>query len=324
MAGSVGDQATVAVVDCGTDDRARLQRLVETLPTRVAEGPPDADEIVDRAAGATVLATLYTYTSVTESSIARLPELRSIATRTAGYSHIDIEAAAKRGITVTCVPEAPVIAIGEYTIGVMIAASRDLMPAIAGTRAGEWQFVGHRGRDLRGRVLGVVGLGGIGSEVARLGRALGMRVIGWSRSRKDIEGVEQLELEEVLAGADFVSVNLALAKDNVGFLDAELLRGMKPGAYLINTARGELVDLDALCDLLREGRLSGACLDVLPNEPVGAERLAELASVPNLWITPHVSWHTEGTLERQFEGMTDNIVAFCRGEPVNDVTPQQA
>lgn len=314
----------MAVVDCGPGDRERLGRLVATLPTRLAEGSPDADEIVERAAGATVLATLYTYTRVTESSLERLPKLRSIATRTAGYSHIDIEAAARRGVTVTCVPEAPVIAIGEYTIGVMIAASRELMPAIADTRAGEWRFTEHRGRDLRNQVLGVIGLGGIGSEVARLGRALGMRVIGWSRRRKEIEGVEQLELEEVLARADFVSVNLALTQDTVGLLSADLLRGMKPGAYLVNTARGELVDLDALCELLRGAQLSGACLDVLPDEPVDRERLEELAEVPNLLITPHVSWHTEDTLERQFEGMTDNIVAFCAGQPVSAVTPAGA
>jgi phosphoglycerate dehydrogenase-like enzyme len=301
----------VAVVDCGADDRPRLERLERELPTRVSEGPAaDADAIVERAAGCAVLATLYTYTQVTAEVIDRLPDLRLVITRTAGASHIDQEAAQRRGVRVATVPEAPTQAVAEYAI----TLSRDLPAAFASTRAGAWDFTSFRGFDLAGRTLGVIGLGHIGVRVAELGRAFGMDVVGWSRSRKALDGVEQVPLPALLQRAHVVSVNVALTPETHRLLDGPALGRMRPDAVLVNTARGGIVDEDALCDLLRAGRLRGACLDVLEGEPVGEERLAALADVPNLLITPHVSWHTHGTLQRQFDGMTDRILAFCADE----------
>jgi phosphoglycerate dehydrogenase-like enzyme len=306
---------SVAVVDCGPEDRPRLARLEAALPTVIANGPA-ADAVVERAAGARVLATLYTYTKVDAAILERLPSLRLVITRTAGHSHIDVAAAERLGIAVACVPDAPTIAVAEYTFAAILAMRRHLIGAAADTRSGGWQFTAFRGDDVAGQTLGVVGLGHIGTRVAELGVALGMRVLGWSRTHKDLPAVEQIDLDELLERSDVVSVNVALTPETHRLLDRGRLQRMRPGACLVNTARGEVLDLDALCELLAEGRMRGACLDVLEGEPVALERLAALADVPNLLITPHISWHSEGTLRRQFDGMVDRILAFCAGRPV--------
>lgn len=314
----------VAVVDCGPEDRPRLARLEAALPTTVADGPAADGAVVERAAGAAVLATLYTYTKVDAGTLERLPDLRLVITRTAGHSHIDVAAAERLGIGVACVPDAPTTAVAEYTLAAMLALRRRLVDAVGDTRGGGWRFTGFRGDDLAGHTLGVIGLGHIGARVAELGAAVGMRVVGWSRSRKDLPAVEQVDLGELLERSDVVSVNVALTPETHRLLDGERLRRMRPGACLVNTARGEVVDLDELCRLLADGSLGGACLDVLEGEPVSPERLAGLADVPNLLITPHIAWHTEGTLRRQFDGMIDRILAFCAGRPVELVAPVAA
>ncbi len=300
----------VAVVDCRPDDRPRLERLQRELPTRICEGPADEEAVVEAARDCAVLATLYTYTRVTEAVLDRLPRLRLVITRTAGASHIDLTAAHRRGIAVSTVPEGPTQAVAEYTIAAAINLSRQLPAAYASTRTGVWDFTGFRGHDLAGRTLGVIGLGHIGTRVAQLATAFGMRVVGWSRTEKQLDGVEQVALPALLQRAHVVSVNVALAPETHHLLDGTALSRMRPDAMLINTSRGETVDLDALSERLRAGRLGGACLDVVEGEPVGRERLRALADVPNLFITPHMSWHTHETLERQFEGMIDRILAF--------------
>lgn len=307
----------VAVVDCGSDDRPRLARLVEALPTRLDEGIPDPAETVRRARGASVLATLYSYTHVTDEVLAELPDLRLVVTRTAGHSHIDVAGALRRGISVAAVPDASAIAVAEYVLTTALMLRRALVPAILDARAGNWDFTGFRGRDLFGHTLGVVGLGAIGRRVAELGRAFGMRVLGSSRSEKHLPGVEQVTIEALLEASDIVSLNVALTPETHRLLDAERIGRMRPGAILVNTSRGEILDLTALCESLRAGRLAGACLDVLVGEPVVQAELRSLAEVPGLVITPHISWHTEETLERQFSGMIDRILAFCGGRPVD-------
>jgi phosphoglycerate dehydrogenase-like enzyme len=310
----------VVVVDAGADDEGRLERLRATLPTEITSGPGEPEDIVRRAAEATVLVTLYTYTSIGAAVLERLPNLALVATRTAGYSHIDVAAAARLGIAVTAVPDAPTAAVAEYTFGVLMMSRRRLADAAASTRSGAWQFTDFRGRDLEGETLGVVGLGRIGRRVAALGHALGMRVLGWSRRTVELDYVERVGLEELLEAADVVSINVSLNEDTRGLLDARRLAMMRTGAWLVNTARGEVLDTDALCEQLREGRLGGACLDVVAGEPLDRGRALELAAVPNLVVTPHISWNSTGTLERQFGGVTNAVISFCAGQTI-DLVP---
>jgi len=310
----------VAVVDAGADDEPRLERLRAAVATEISYGSGEPDDLVRRAANASVLVTLYTYTSIGSEVLERLPGLELVATRTAGYSHIDVATAARLGIAVAAVPDAPTTAVAEYTLGVLLMARRHLADAAASTRSGDWEFTGFRGHDLEGETLGVIGMGRIGRRVATLGHAFGMRVLYWSRSAREIEWAQRVELDALLDAADVVSVNVALNDDTRGLLDARRLRRMRPGAWLVNTARGEVIDTDALCQLLHERRLGGACLDVVTGEPLDRARALELASVPNLIVTPHISFNTAGTLERQFAGVTDVVLRFCAGQPI-DLVP---
>jgi phosphoglycerate dehydrogenase-like enzyme len=287
----------------------------------VALGPPDRDEIVARAGGASVLVTLYTYTRIDGSVLERLPELRLVATRTAGYSHIDVAAAAERGVAVAVVPGAATQSVAEFTFGALLALARGLADARDSTRAGRYEYRGFRGVELAGKTLGVVGLGAIGLRVAELGQAFGMDVVAWSRRPRSVPGVVHVALEDLLARADVVSVNVALAEETRDLLPAGRLALMKPGAILVNSARGGIVDDESVRRLVAEGRLGGAALDVLGEEPPEPGWLTRLAGTPNVLVTPHIAWHTEEALRRQFEETTENVLSFLAGAPRNLVTP---
>jgi phosphoglycerate dehydrogenase-like enzyme len=306
----------VAVVDCAPEDESLLERLRREAPTRVSFGPASGEEIAARADGAEVLVTLYTYTRVDAAVLERLPRLRLVATRTAGFSHIDVEAAAARGIAVAIVPAATTQSVAEFTFAAVIALQRRLFEARESTRGGSWEYRSFRGFELAGKTLGVVGLGRIGVRVAELGSAFDMRVLGWSRSGREVPGVERIDLDDLLRRADLVTVNVALTDETRGLLDDERLALLKPSAILVNTARGGIVDDEALRRRLEEGLLGGAVLDVLEHEPPGAE-LERLAAAPNVLITPHIAWHTDEALARQFEETTDNVLAFLAGDPRN-------
>jgi phosphoglycerate dehydrogenase-like enzyme len=314
--GTAAAAELVAVVDCAPEDEERLARLRREAPTRISFGPPSADEIVERAAGAAVLVTLYTYTRVDASVLERLPALRLVATRTAGFSHIDVEAAAARGIAVAVVPAAVTESVAEFTFGALIALERRLFEARESTRAGSWEYRSFRGFELAGKTLGIIGFGRIGRRLAELGTAFGMQVLAWSRSDRDATGVELVELEDLLRRADVVSVNVALTDETRGLLHEERLALMKPSAILVNTARGGIVDDEALRRRLEAGQLGGAVLDVLGKEPPG-EELRRLAGVPNVLVTPHIAFHTDEALDRQFEETTENVLAFLAGRPRN-------
>src|SRR5262249_15203164 len=144
--------------------------------------------------------------------------------------------------------------------------------------------------DLAGHTLGVIGLGTIGRRVAELGRAIGVDVLGWSRSDVRPPGGGRVALDELLARSGAVSIHVAPPADTHHMLDASRLASMRPGAWLVNAARGEVLDTDALCELLESGHLGGACLDVVEGEPLAPERARRLAAVPNLILTPHIAW----------------------------------
>ncbi len=308
----------VAVVDCGDDDEPRLARLVEAAPTaRVYGGAPGPADVVRRAKGARVLVSLYSYTALDGYVIERLPGLELIATRTTGFTHIDVDAAARVGARVAIVPGATSPSIAEYVFGALFAAQRRLFEARESTRAGNWDYQAFRGFELMGSTLGVVGLGSIGTRVAEVGQGLGMSVLSWTRSGRAIDGVEAVALGELLCRSDVVAVCVALNEETYGLIGAAELDLMRPSAWIVNAARGGLVDEEALEERLRSGALGGAVLDVVDREPPTAERLAQLAGVPNLLVTPHIAWHTEASLARQFDETTENVLAFLRGEARN-------
>ncbi len=221
--------------------------------------------------------------------VAQCPELKHIVflgTGPASYMAVgELEA---RGIKVHIIKGYGDTAVAEHTIALMWAAARDIARMDREVRAGTW--TPHEGVQLLGKTLGVIGLGGIGREVARIGKGMGMEVIGWNRTRHADLTVPLLDIDTLLARSDVVSMNLTLADETRGFLSAERIARMKPGVIYVNTARGALADEAALIDALKSGHIRHAGLDVFHSEPLKADH--PLAQLPNVTLTAHAAFRT--------------------------------
>jgi len=219
--------------------------------------------------------------------MAQCPELKHIVFLGTGpASYMNVEELANRGVTVHIIKGYGDTAVAEHTIALMVAAARDIARMDREVRSGVW--TPHEGVQLLGKTLGVIGLGGIGCEVARIGKGIGMEVIGWNRTRR--AGVPLADLNTLLARADVVSMNLTLNDETRGFLSAERIARMKPGAILVNTARGALVDEAALIAALKSGHIRHAGLDVFHAEPLKHDH--PLAKLPNVTLTAHAAFRT--------------------------------
>jgi phosphoglycerate dehydrogenase-like enzyme len=244
----------------------------------------------------------------------RLPQLRLLVTTGRRNASIDVAAAKSLGITV-CGTAGSGHPTAELAMALMLALARQLPGETASVRQGGWQA--GLGRNLRGATLGVIGLGNLGSQVARLGQAFGMTAIAWSQNltaeAAAAKGVERVAKEELLARADFISIHLQLSPRTVGLIGAQDLALMKPDAYLINTSRGPIVDVDALVVALRDNRIAGAALDVFEHEPLPEDD--PLRRMPNLLLTPHIGYVTRETYRIFYREMVEVIAAFLAGEP---------
>jgi D-3-phosphoglycerate dehydrogenase len=249
--------------------------------------------------------------------------LRLISILGTGTDNVDLAAAARRDVTVTNTPAVGAASVAELTLGLMLAAVRCIPLSDARVRQGVWQH--EEGPELDGKTLGLLGLGAIGSRVARMGIGLGMRVIAWSFTRDPERaaalGVELVaERDEVFRRSDVLSVHLRNTPEVRGLVGARELSLMKPTAYLINTARGALVDAVALAEALRAGRLAGAGLDVFTEEPLPPER-NPFVDVNTVVLTPHLGAVTREANARSRAMPVDNIIAFLEGSPRNVVPP---
>lgn len=248
------------------------------------------------------------------------PALRVISSCSVGVDHIDVEAASARGIPVGNTPGVLTDTTADLTFALMLAAARRVAEGDAYVRSGKWKtdsdwgLASFLGADLSGATLGIVGLGGIGQAVARRAHGFGMRVLGWSRSGNPVPGVEIAGFSELLSESDFISVNVALAPETVGLLDAEAIASMKPGAVLVNTARGGIVDDLALAEALAGKRLSAAGLDVFEGEPIGADH--PLSRLDNVVMTPHIGSASVRTRLRMAKLSVENCLAGLEGRPL--------
>ena len=225
-------------------------------------------------------------------------------------------AAKRRGITVTNTPGVGAPSVAELTFGLILAVTRAIPLSDGRVRQGTWQHV--EGPELEGKTLGLLGLGAIGERVARLGRGFGMRVIAWSfahdTARAERLGVELVERDDVFRRADVLSVHLRNTPEVRGLVGARELALMQPGAYLVNTARGALVDQDALAEALRAGPPRRRGLDVYVEEPLPPER-NPFRDLPNVVLTPHLGAVTREANARSRAMPVDNIIAYLEGRP---------
>ena len=247
-------------------------------------------------------------------------QLKVISSCSVGVDHIDLAAASEQGIPVGNTPGVLTETTADLTFGLMLAAARRIAEGDAYVRSGKWKsdanwgLASFLGVDLSGATLGIIGLGGIGQAVARRASGFGMRVLGWSRSDEPVAGVERVRFGELLAESDFVSINIALAAETRGLLDAQAISMMKPGSVLVNTARGGIVDDRALAEALAEKRLAAAGLDVFEGEPIDSDH--PLARLNNVVMTPHIGSASIRTRLRMAQLSVQNCLAGLEGRPL--------
>jgi glyoxylate reductase len=284
-----------------------LERLRQHVDAVIwpGDGGPSPDELRHGARGSQGLLCLLT-DCIDGSLLDACPDLKVISTCSVGVDHIDLAAAAARGIPVGYTPGVLVETTADLSFALLLAASRRLVEADRFVRQGEW--IPDRGWD------GVIGLGAIGQAVTRRAQGFGMRVLGWTRSRRPVPGVEPVELDALLRDSDFVSLHVALAAETRNLIDANALARMRPGAVLVNAARGGLVDEDALVDALRSGQLAAAGLDVFASEPLDPD--SPLLRAPNLVLTPHIGSASIATRARMSDLAVDNLLAGLEGRPL--------
>jgi len=281
----------------------------------------DRAELFERLASAEGVINVRAYTTFDEELLSHATKLRLISILGTGTDNVDLLAAASRGVTVSNTPGVGAPSVAELTIGLLLATVKAIPLSDVRVRNGEWQHV--EGPELEGKTLGVLGLGAIGSRVARMGRGLGMRIIAWSVTRDEGRaahlGVELVQSrDEVFQNADVVSVHLRNTPEMRHVVGARELALMKPTAYVINTARGALVDAEALAATIRAGKLAGGGLDVFTEEPLPPERNPFL-DLPNVVLTPHLGAVTREANARSRAMPVDNIIAFLEGRPQNVV-----
>jgi D-3-phosphoglycerate dehydrogenase len=259
----------------------------------VFTGTPERPELIRRLQG--FAGALTGESRVDEAVLRACPDLKVIVfLGTGASSYIDVEACSRHAVMVRNVSGYGDRVVAEHAAALMFAAYRDLGTQHFAMRSGGWDEARPIG-ELRGKVLGVVGLGAIGCEMALIGEALGMKVIGWSRQASSAS-CQQVELNRLLETADVVSLHLALTNETRRFLDRAALRRMKRGAVLINTARGGLIDEDEVAAMLADGHLAGAGLDVYQTEPLPADH--KLRSSPNVVLSCHSGWQSPEAVER--------------------------
>lgn len=260
-----------------------------------------------------VLMAVRERTRLDAATLDRMPALELIL-QTGGHAyHLDAEAARERGIVVTLGRRAvgPRAAVPELTFALAISALRRMPQAQRAMNAGDWPAL--TGRTLAGRRLGLLGTGRHGARVARIAEAFGMDVVAWARpgSPGADSSIPRIDLDELLSTSDVVSIHLRLSEDSHGLLDARALARCKPGAVLVNTSRGAIVDEEALVSALRAGPLAAAGLDVFTTEPLPVD--SPLRSLPNVVLTPHIGWTVEEVFDEFAKIASEQLADFLAG-----------
>ncbi|WP_432789156.1 D-2-hydroxyacid dehydrogenase family protein [Brevibacterium sp. K11IcPPYGO002] len=275
----------------------------------------DDDDLVQVLTGAEVVVAMRERTAFTAGRLQRLPDLRLLVTTGRVNASIDVQAARALGIVV-CGTESTTSATPELTWGLILSVLRSIPAEDAAVRGGGWQS--SVGGDLDGHRLGVVGLGRLGTKVARVGAAFGMDVVAWSQNldaeRADGLGVRSVSKDELFSTADVVTIHYKLSDRSRGLVSAAELETMKPGSILVNTSRAGLIDTDALIAVLETGGIRGAGLDVHDEEPLPVDH--RLRGTPRTVLTPHLGYVTEDTYRIFFTQAVEDIAAWISGEPI--------
>ncbi|HIJ81193.1 MAG TPA: D-2-hydroxyacid dehydrogenase [Desulfuromonadales bacterium] len=297
---------------------------VESLGNCIIYDRTPADLKLERSRDADIL--LLSKVKLDEAAFEALPKLKYVSMLATGYNNVDVAAAGRRGIPVSNVPAYSTESVAQTTFALLLELAMQVGVHDASVKAGEWITCPDHAYcktpliELDGLTLGIVGYGTIGRAVARIGAAFGMKIIAHApRIPREPGGVPVrfVPLEELFANADVISLNCPQTPDNGGFVNAALLGLMKPTAFLLNLARGGLVNEADLADALQNGRIAGAGLDVVAHEPMLADN--PLLSAPNCIFTPHIAWASLAARTRLMNIVAANVAAFNAGAPINVV-----
>jgi len=299
------------------DQREKLSSLGEVIYTESREEYP-LEELVELAKDSEILAfdpdNIGGFEVAPERLVKLLdamPKIRGLALSTTAFGYVDLDYCKKRNITVTNVPYYSTESVAEHTLALMLGCAKRIFITDRRTQKGRYQLM--RGFELKGKTLGVVGLGHIGSRVAELGLAIGMQVIAWNRTPKQKENVEMKSLEEVLAESDVISLHLAENEETRGILSRERVAKLKDGVIVVNTADRSLADERAMAEALKLGKVDSYALEAedLTSPPLG--------NIENAVLFKGFGWYTKEALERNKQIWVDNILGIAEGKPVNPV-----
>ena len=279
--------------------------------------------IVPRIGDAEIV--LLNKTPISEETLAACPSVKLICVLATGFNVVDVAAARKRNIPVCNVPDYGTAAVAQFTFALLLELCHQVGHHGQAVREGKWSacrdfcFWDTPQMELAGKTLGIIGFGRIGKAVGKIAKAFGMNVIAYNRSQCE-EGREigrYVNLEELLATSDVISLHCPLTPENTGMISREAIEKMKDGAILINTARGPLLDEQAVADALTAGKLKGAACDVVSAEPMKLEN--PLRTAPNCIVTPHMAWAPKESRQRIADCTERSIRAFLEGNPLNTV-----
>lgn len=287
--------------------------------TSYREPFPSQDALVSALAGVTIIIAMRERTAFPREVLEKLPALQLLVTTGMANASIDVEAASELGVTVCGTPGSPTAA-PELTWALLLAIARNIPAEDASLRSGGWQST--VGFELAGKTLGVVGLGKIGRRIAAYGHAFGMEVLAWSQNLADEDaaeaGVRKVSKADLFRNSDVATLHLRLSPRSEGIVGEPELRLLGPDGVLVNTARGPLVDQDALVRALSEGWIAGAALDVFDHEPLPAGH--PLLSAPNTVLSPHLGYVSRESYQQFFGGALEDVKAWHAGSPVRVIS----
>lgn len=281
--------------------------------------PEDKQDLIKRVENADVI--YLDYSVLDAEVLEKCKNLKFICFLGIGYGNcIDVEAATKKGVVIAYTPGYGANTVAEFALGMILDLTRHIGFAYLSTKNGNWEPNRFLGIELRGKTLGVVGLGPIGMEMVRLGSAIGMKVLAWTRNpdqERAKYGLKYASLEELFSSSDVVSIHLSYNAQTEGAISRELIGRMKAEAYFVNTARAGVIDSDALYETLEAGKIAGAALDVHEQEP--APKDYRFLALPNVLITPHMAYNTGEAGENMLRIAIATLEAYLKGEKLHVV-----
>lgn len=317
-------QTRIVFLDAATYGDLSLTAFTDTWDCTVHQVTAPA-ETIQRLAGATIAVTNKVAIDKAIFDAPEARDLKLIAVAATGTDIIDKEAAAKRGVQVCNVPGYASQSVAQFTMALILELASRASNYAAAVKAGEWQkspvftLLTFPNMELAGKKLGVIGYGNIGMTVAKMAASFGMEILIGARPGEAAPTADRVPLAELFRQADFISLHCPLTPDTRNLIDPQTLALMKPSAFLINTARGALIDEPALIGALRNKRIAGAALDVITQEPPPGDHPIVVAAkeLDNLIVTPHTAWSSSEARQRLLVEVKANIEAFHRGEPRN-------